>query len=89
MSTSNLRLPPRTAKNYQAQIIHRFYSIGEAIEQPLDNWVQEVNWAVEIANSEAEEHGDTFQREGAVAVKAIAIPDQVKEFREMFESFLL
>ena len=89
MSTSTLRLPPRTAKNYHAQIIHRFYSIVEAIEQPLDNWVQEVNWAVEIANSEAEERGEKFQPEGAVAVKAIAIPDQVREFRQMFGSLML
>ena len=89
MSTSNLRLPPRTAKNYHAQIIHRFYSIVEAIEQPLDNWVQEVNWAVEIANSEAEERGEKFQPVEAVGLKAIAIPDQVKEFREMFASLSL
>jgi hypothetical protein len=61
MSTSTLRLPPRTAKNYDDQIIHRFYSIADQVETTLDRWLSDTRWTVQLAINEAGEREETLQ----------------------------
>jgi hypothetical protein len=89
MPTSTLRLPPRTAKNYDAQIIHRFYSIAEQIEQPVDRWVTDANWSVQLAINEAEGRGETIETLDLPSLNTEPLPPIIVEFRQLMRAVLL
>ena len=89
MSTSTLRLPPQTAKNYHAQIIHRFYSITEQIENPVDRWVTDANWTVQLAINEAEDRGEAVEPSDLPKLNTEPLPAIIGEFQELMRCILL